>query len=124
MASSIRMRARRRASVSSDSVTVSCGAPMPPGDEAQPASAVIMTQARPAQAKTLLGSQAVEGFFMISCLLRAGRQGRHLLQHHGALLCDALFNAGAVLDVASQLAARGVNVVPSGFAHSGDDTSI
>ena len=60
----------------------------------------------------------------MAVLLRTGRMDRHLFQHHGALPGDALVDTGAVLDVAGQLAAGGVDVVTSGFAHSRDDTSI
>src|SRR5687767_14100015 len=114
----MRMRARLRASDSSDSVTISRPAvPSVEGVDAQPASASSTAAATPAPASHLL-------LVMTSCLLRTGRQRRHLFQHHGALLGDAFAHPGAILDVAGQLAAGGIYVVPSGLAHSGDDTSI
>src|SRR5665647_1252944 len=121
----MRMRARLRPSGSSDSVTISGDTGAPPGDEAQPPIADSTAHARATQARPSLGShlRAVVRI-MVSVLLRTGRQGRHLFEHHGALLGDAYAHAGAVLDVAGQLAAGGIDVVPSCFAHSRDDTSI
>src|SRR6476620_1760535 len=122
----MRMRARLWASVSSDSVTISREPPASPGGlEAQPPRASSSVAPIPAQARALLGSRNPGAIVvMSSCLLRAGRQDRHLFQHHGALLGDAFAHAGAILDVAGQLAAGGVYVVTSCFTHSGDDTSI
>src|SRR5512140_56172 len=119
------MRARLRASGSSDSVIMSRDAGAAPGDEAQPPIADSTTHASATQARPSLGShlRAVDRV-MVSVLLRTGRQGRHLFEHHGALLGDAYAHAGAVLHVAGQLATSGVDVVPSGFSHSRDDTSI
>src|SRR6185369_4511072 len=119
------MRARLRPSGSSDSVSMSRDTPVsPPEDagEAQPARASSSVPASQAQARHLRGSHT--DLFMVSCLLRTGCQCRHLFHHHGTLADDAFAHAGAVLDVAGKLAARGVDVVPSGLAHSGDDTSI
>src|SRR5206468_8426600 len=47
-----------------------------------------------------------------------------LAEHHRALLRDAPVDPGAILDVAGQLAAGGVDVVAARLPHRRDDTSI
>src|SRR4051812_25058656 len=110
------MRARLRASGSSDSVMMSFDAvaPPPPPCEAQPASASSNTPATPAHASHFLGSHFPGPVdVMTSCLLGPGHLRRHLFQHHGALLGDPLAHTGSILDVAGQLAASGIDIVPT-----------
>src|SRR6185369_3501863 len=124
IANSIRIRARLRPSGSSDSVTMSrdAVASPPAAREAQPARASSSVAASQAQARHLRASQT--DLFMASCLLRTGCRCRHLLHHHGALPHDAFAHAGAIPDLAGELPARRVDIVPPGLAHGGDDTSI
>jgi hypothetical protein len=55
-------------------------------------------------------------------LLVSASWKRH--QRHNTLLRHSGLNLGAVLHIASQLAARRVNVIAPGFAHRGDQTRV
>src|SRR3954452_18542942 len=117
------MRARRRASVSSEAVTTSW--PTPCWDcVAQPASRIVNAVASDAAASppAVQRRNAAMAFVIPLSLLRRIRG--HLAEHHRALLRDAPVDPGAVLDVAGQLAAGGVDVVAARLPHRRHDTSI
>src|SRR6478735_8959969 len=116
----MRNLARLRALVSSDSVTMAAALGALLGDTpsrvAQEASR--NTAATPKSAcitgvcavgKALLLGSGCDG-------LRAGR-----MQNDGSPLGHALGRVGAVLDVACQLAARGVDVIATGLPNRGDN---
>src|SRR5438128_1742143 len=116
------MRARLRASGSSDSVKASRPAACWFCWPAQPPRAPSTTHARPAHAHQARAANAVLVVMMSSLLGGGNAARRDRLEHDRALPGDAFADARAVLDVAGELAAGSVDVVPSGFTHSGDDT--
>src|SRR4051812_41372264 len=91
-------------------------------EEAQPPSKPANMKANTTPAAPARAFHSTFGVQIMGSSLLLGRGiRRHLPEHHDALPGHALGDAGAVLHVAGELAARRGDVVAPGLPHSGDD---